>query len=76
MRDEGCIQSKFFITYRVPIHKSTWPTDEVIMMNNDETYYNMLLYAAINLNYTYSVYAYNIGARGLSRLTFTCHVLD
>ena len=23
---------------RVPIHKSIRPTDEVIMMNNDETY--------------------------------------
>ena len=26
------------ITSRVPVHKSIWPTDEVIMMNNDETY--------------------------------------
>ena len=27
-----------FITSRVPIHKSIRPIDEVIMMNNDETY--------------------------------------
>ena len=26
------------IMSRVPIHKSIRPTDEVIMMNNDETY--------------------------------------
>ena len=27
-----------FITSRVPINKMIRPTDEVIMMNNDETY--------------------------------------
>ena len=32
-----------FITSRVPIHKSIWPTDEVIMMNNDETYDEIMM---------------------------------
>ena len=31
------------ITSRVPIHKSIWPSDEVIMMNNDETYDEIMM---------------------------------
>ena len=42
MRDSGC-NLKFFITSRVPIHKSIRPTDEVIMMNNDETYDEIMM---------------------------------
>ena len=41
MRDKG--YSKFFITSRVPINKSIRPRDEVIMMNNDETYDEIMM---------------------------------
>ena len=32
------VVSKFFIVSRVPINKSIWPLDEVMMMKYDETY--------------------------------------
>ena len=37
------VVSKLFITSRVPINKSIRPRDEVIMMNNDETYDEIMM---------------------------------
>ena len=37
------VVSKLFITSRVPINKSIRRRDEVIMMNNDETYDEIMM---------------------------------
>ena len=38
-----CTPATIIITSRVPIHKSIRPTNEVIMMNNDEAYDEIMM---------------------------------
>ena len=44
VRDSGrSLQVVHYVTSRVPINKSIRPRDEVIMMNNDETYDEIMM---------------------------------